>query len=61
MSNEDLYDVALAAVMELFGDTSVSRGDCRRNLNALQGEISNLLDALDVDDANDESASNEAG
>lgn len=48
--NESLYDKAVAAIMELFGDTSVSQSETKRNLRVLIGEIDILMETLSDDD-----------
>ena len=57
---ETLYDKALAAITELFGDTSVSRSETRENLETLKGEIETMLSALEADDLRDMEAASAA-
>ena len=46
--NEELFDKALDAIVELFSDTSVSQSECKNNLESLIGEIEILLDTLKI-------------
>ncbi len=48
MTHEQLYELALKAIQELFGDTSVPQEDTKVSLNTLIGEIEILIDTLDV-------------
>lgn len=41
------YDLAMDAIREVFGDTSVSVDETRDNLSSLVSEIEILLDTLD--------------
>ena len=45
--NEELYQAALNAINELFGDTSVSKETTRDSLEALRDEIEILLESLE--------------
>lgn len=38
-TNSKLYEAAMDAISELFGDTSVSQSETRENLKTLQGEV----------------------
>ena len=42
-----LYSKALAAIMELFGDTTISQGETKALLEELIEEIEMLVDSLD--------------
>jgi hypothetical protein len=53
MNNEQLYEKAMQAITSLFNDTSVSRSECRRNLEELIGEIKTMIDSLDTDERNE--------
>jgi hypothetical protein len=44
--NDELYQKAEEAILELFGDTSVTEEDCRGNLNALLDFIEGMLDTM---------------
>lgn len=46
MSNSELYQKALDAITTLFGDTSVSQAQAKRNLNALMSEIETMIETL---------------
>lgn len=46
MTNEQLYEAALAAISALFSDRSVSRETAVRNLRNLCDELSIMLDTL---------------
>ena len=50
MSNEALYEAALEAISDLFGDRSVSKGTAKENLKNLKGEIDIFIDSLGDDD-----------
>jgi len=45
----DKYDAALEAIIELFSDQSMSKAECRENLNSLIGEIETMIDSLGED------------
>ena len=47
MTHEELYEKAMEAISELFGDTSVSQGETKASLNTLIGEIEIMIDTLD--------------
>lgn len=47
--NEELYQEALKAINKLFGDTSVSQGKARENLENLIDEIQVMIDSLSED------------
>ena len=49
MSNEDLYQMAVQAINELFSDTSVSKETAIGNLRSLRDEIDTLIESLEVD------------
>ena len=49
MTNNDLYDKALKAIMDLFGDKSVTLTDCLQNLETLKDEIETLIDVVEND------------
>ena len=51
--NDELYEKALDAIQELFGDDSVSQSRARKNLGALKDEIDVMIETLDADDADD--------
>ena len=53
MTNEELYQVALDAIQNLFSDKSVSTRECEKNLESLKDEIDMLLGAIEVDQANE--------
>jgi hypothetical protein len=44
--NDDLYDKALQAATDLFGDRSVSRGETRERLKELASEIDTMIESL---------------
>lgn len=46
MSNEDLYQKALDAITELFGDDSVDADKAEENLRALKDEIDVMIDSI---------------
>lgn len=46
MNNEQLYETAKNAIMDLFNDTSVSAQQAIENLTALQDEIEVLIEGL---------------
>lgn len=48
-SNDELYKKAMDAINELFSDTSVSKEETLRSMNALIGEIEMLKEALGVE------------
>jgi hypothetical protein len=48
--NKILYEKALEAIKELFGDTSVGVSTAKRNLNSLIGEIQIMVEALEHDE-----------
>jgi hypothetical protein len=50
MSNEKLYEKAMEAISELFGDVSVSKSTTRENLNTLLAEIQVMIEALGDDE-----------
>ena len=50
MDNDELYEKALGAIQELFGDTSVSQSQAKDNLNSLIGEIQIMMEALVEED-----------
>ena len=50
MSHSELLLRALAAIDEVFGDTSVDRETTRSSLEELAGDIEGKLDGLDADD-----------
>ena len=50
MSNEELYEAALASVARLFGDRSVSKRIAKENLENLKGEIDIFIDSLGDND-----------
>lgn len=52
----NLYEKAKQAIMDLYGDTSVSKEETRRNLNSLTFEIDNLVDTLTDEIADDREA-----
>ena len=54
MSNSELLAAAKKAVQELFSDQSVSREQCRENLDEIGADIVSYNDALDADDMADE-------
>ncbi len=45
---ENLYDKALEAIKELFGDESLSQEEAKETLNSLILEIEKMIDSLDV-------------
>ena len=45
---ENLYDKALEAIEELFGDKSATQEEAKANLEALIDEIREMLESLDV-------------
>jgi len=47
MNNDELYNQALEAIQELFGDTSVSTEDAIANLESLIGEIEVMISTLE--------------
>jgi hypothetical protein len=47
MTNEELYEKALEAIRDMFGDTSVGASKTRENLEGLIDEIEMMLDTLD--------------
>ena len=47
MSNNELYESAIKAINELFGDRSVSQEEARENLQGLMDEIGAMLDSLE--------------
>ena len=49
-TNQELYDNAMKAIVDLFGDRSVSQSEAKGNLNALVGEIQTMLDTLEDDE-----------
>lgn len=49
MSNEELYEKAKDAIMDLFSDMSVSPEQAKENLETLVEEIQILIDTLPVD------------
>jgi len=51
--NEELYQKAEEAITALFSDMSVSKSECRDNLNGLQDFIDSMLSALEVDISNE--------
>ena len=55
MNNEELYDVAMKAISELFGDKSVSRSTCRENLEGLISEIEIMIESLGETEMTNES------
>ena len=52
--NEELYDAAVAAVVALYGDTSVSHGTTLENLRGVRDEIDTMADAIKTDIRNAE-------
>ena len=48
MNNDELYDHALDAVKDLFGDTSVPVEVTRERLARLQEEIAMMIEALEA-------------
>lgn len=52
----NLYEKAKQAIMDLYGDTSVSKEETRRNLNSLTFEIDILVDTLTDEIADDREA-----
>jgi len=44
--NDKMVERAIAAIRELFADTSVSRATTKRNLESVRDEIDILLDTL---------------
>lgn len=46
---ETFYDVALKAINEMFGDTSVSQSEALADLRGLKDEINVMIDALEDD------------
>lgn len=46
MTNEELYEKAMEAITDLFGDMSVSTSTTKENLNTLIGEIQIMIDGL---------------
>ena len=49
MSNDDLYQIAVRAINELFSDASVSKETAIANLRELREEINTLIESLEVD------------
>jgi hypothetical protein len=47
VTNEQLYEAALAAITKLFSDQSVSVAEARENLGGLKDEINIMLDTLE--------------
>jgi hypothetical protein len=47
MSNDDLYQKAIDAIVQLFGDMSVSKLECKNNLKTLIEEIETMLETLE--------------
>lgn len=47
MTNDELFEKTIDTITELFRDTSVSKADCKANLQALIDEITILLDSLE--------------
>ena len=43
-----LYEQALQAIRDLFGDTSVSQEETKRDLRALKDEIGSMIDSLEA-------------
>lgn len=48
--NKILYEKALEAIKELFGDTSVGVSAAKRNLKSLASEIQIMVEALEHDE-----------
>ncbi|MDQ3651525.1 MAG: hypothetical protein M3458_14875 [Acidobacteriota bacterium] len=48
--DEDKYAAALAAIKEIYGDTSVERSTTRDTLKNLKDEIDILIDTLSDED-----------
>jgi hypothetical protein len=44
--DETLYNAALTAIHKVFSDTSMSKADCRTNLNTLIDEIDVVITSL---------------
>ncbi len=44
--NQELYDTAIYAIEELFGDTSVSKEKAKENLESLIHEIEVMIQSL---------------
>ena len=47
MTNKELYDKAIKAINDLFGDISVSQEEARENLQGLMEEIGVMIDSLE--------------
>lgn len=46
--DKDLYEIAMDAIRELFGDTSVTPQQTKENLEALIDNIQIMIDTLEV-------------
>lgn len=44
--DEKLYETAIEAIQELYNDTSVSKAECRENMQGLIEEIECMIEAL---------------
>jgi len=59
--NEIKYQKVLDVISELHSDTSVSLGEAISNMKGVRDHVDSLIDALEVDLANQEAAELEDG